>query len=306
MIEILWKFSRPHTIKATFLATTIIYIICQMYYQGSFISSIGYYLIALTLGVLANIAVVGFNQIMDIETDRRNKPFLPIAAGLLSRKNAILVVILVNWGVLLVGGAMTMKYGHIYYFILMESAILLAQGYSLPLIRHSNFFVIYETLAISLIRGFILNFLLFKYYTYLLNLPGPLPAYYLSLSFFPIYCIAIAWLKDIPDIGGDKDTNIKTLSVLIGVKNVITMSLFVLILSYLVSSIGCFWVYKSIPASLSYLIFSFIAFSIAYYYYKSLDLNAHDGQVIYYKKIWQLFYLQYWIILFVSLIERQF
>jgi 4-hydroxybenzoate polyprenyltransferase len=43
--------------------------------------------------LLGNVYIVGLNQIFDVEIDKINKPFLPIAAGHLSRDSAWSIVL---------------------------------------------------------------------------------------------------------------------------------------------------------------------------------------------------------------------
>src|SRR6185436_10606314 len=47
----------------------------------------------LLVGLMVNIAIVGVNQITDVEIDRINKPWLPIAAGELSPAGARAIVV---------------------------------------------------------------------------------------------------------------------------------------------------------------------------------------------------------------------
>ena len=42
-------------------------------------------------GCLANLYIVGINQLSDIEIDKVNKPYLPLASGELSVKTGILL-----------------------------------------------------------------------------------------------------------------------------------------------------------------------------------------------------------------------
>ena len=50
----------------------------------------------LLAGLCVNVYIVGVNQLEDVEIDRVNKPFLPLAAGDLSRATARRVVVAVR------------------------------------------------------------------------------------------------------------------------------------------------------------------------------------------------------------------
>ena len=81
-VLVLWRFSRPHTIIGTALSIVGLYAIAasdRARRPGS-----ADLLATLVAGLAVNIAIVGINQITDVEIDRINKPFLPIAAGELS------------------------------------------------------------------------------------------------------------------------------------------------------------------------------------------------------------------------------
>src|SRR3954465_5948787 len=82
---VLWRFARPHTIVGTTLSVLALYAIAAVEYAGDALDAklfdLGWTLVA-AWGV--NVFIVGINQAEDVEIDRINKPFLPIAAGDLS------------------------------------------------------------------------------------------------------------------------------------------------------------------------------------------------------------------------------
>ena len=46
---------------------------------------------ALTAALLMNVCIVGINQLYDVDIDRVNKPYLPLASGEISMRGGILV-----------------------------------------------------------------------------------------------------------------------------------------------------------------------------------------------------------------------
>ena len=81
--SILWCFgSRPHTVIGTALSVIGLYAIAAA--EGAR-GGAGDLLATLVAALTVNIAIVGVNQLTDVEIDRVNKPFLPIAAGDLAR-----------------------------------------------------------------------------------------------------------------------------------------------------------------------------------------------------------------------------
>ena len=92
--KILYKFSRPHTIKGTILASFMGVLRALIENPGKIsINLIPRAVIGLIALLCGNAYIVGINQIYDVQIDEINKPFLPIAAKQLSTKNAWLLVI---------------------------------------------------------------------------------------------------------------------------------------------------------------------------------------------------------------------
>lgn len=97
-LRALYKFTRPHTIRGTILASIAGTVRALLDTPGAIASAkwatmlpravIG--MIALLLG---NAFIVGINQIYDKDIDEMNKPFLPVASGEMSKRAAWISVI---------------------------------------------------------------------------------------------------------------------------------------------------------------------------------------------------------------------
>ena len=91
--QVLYKFSRPHTMLGTFagvLSTSLLAWVPGA--GGSAPAALGT-IQALVAALLMNIAIVGVNQVYDVEIDRINKPYLPLASGEMSMPGAVRVVV---------------------------------------------------------------------------------------------------------------------------------------------------------------------------------------------------------------------
>lgn len=81
-VQAFWKFLRPHTIRGTILGSGAV--TARALLENPALIDWGLLPKAL-LGVVAllcgNGYIVGINQIYDVDIDKVNKPFLPIAAG---------------------------------------------------------------------------------------------------------------------------------------------------------------------------------------------------------------------------------
>jgi hypothetical protein len=85
-LQIVWEFSRPHTIIGSVLSVISLHVFAASA-PGAVINltALGVALAwAIFCAVLINIYVTGLNQVFDVEIDKINKPYLPIAAGYLS------------------------------------------------------------------------------------------------------------------------------------------------------------------------------------------------------------------------------
>ncbi len=82
-IQAFWKFLRPHTIRGTILGSSAVTARALLESPGLIDWGL---LPKAIMGVVAllcgNGYIVGINQIYDVDIDRVNKPFLPIASGL--------------------------------------------------------------------------------------------------------------------------------------------------------------------------------------------------------------------------------
>ena len=91
-----YKFTRPHTIRGTMLASGA-GVVKAIGDAGGLAKCWSWSLVPQALaGLVAllcgNAFIVGINQLYDVEVDRINKPFLPIAAGELSPAKAKLIL----------------------------------------------------------------------------------------------------------------------------------------------------------------------------------------------------------------------
>ena len=66
-LGVLWRFSRPHTLVGTVISATGLYLIAVAVLPGSGLDQLFWVIVA---GAGVNLAIVGVNQITDIEIDR--------------------------------------------------------------------------------------------------------------------------------------------------------------------------------------------------------------------------------------------
>jgi homogentisate solanesyltransferase len=204
-LRALYKFTRPHTIRGTILASLSGTIRALVDTPGSITNANwGIMLPRAIYGVIAllmgNVFIVGINQIYDEDIDKLNKPFLPVASGEMSKRFAWVAVILS--GVL--GPVLVRSVFPRLLFRLYSLGIVLGGIYSVPPIRTKKNPVL-AGLTIAVVRGFLLNF---GIYFAVKDAIGASFSWSPKVSFIArfmtTFATVIAVTKDLPDIEGDK------------------------------------------------------------------------------------------------------
>lgn len=211
-LKTLWAFSRPHTIIGSFVSILSIYAICIAYaYPSTPAMHLQDYWIALTTTLLSalccNIYITGLNQIEDYSLDKINKPWLPLPAGTLSLKKAKVIVAIA--GFLAVLFALSTN---LILLALIIIIMLVGSAYSMPPLQFKRDHIS-AAASILMVRGLLVNVGMPVQFMYTFGDGVQIPADIWPLTFFNVgFSLAIAWFKDIPDTGGDKVFNIKTLA----------------------------------------------------------------------------------------------
>jgi homogentisate phytyltransferase / homogentisate geranylgeranyltransferase len=223
-LGVLWRFSRPHTLVGTFLSATGLYLIAVHELPGSGLDHLFWVMLA---GAAVNVAIVGVNQITDVEIDRINKPHLPMAAGDLSRGGAwriVAVAAAVPLVLALTQGALETA--------AVVAALAVGAAYSLPPVRLKRFPVV-AALCISGVRAIAVNLGMYGHFS--LAFGGSLTiadsVWALTLFVLP-FSFAIAVLKDVPDREGDSRFRIATFTVRMGPRRAFRLGLAALVAAY--------------------------------------------------------------------------
>jgi len=319
-----WKFARPHTVIGTTFSIFGLYLIVlsdrSLFNGGAIFVKQASCLFSLFLTWFAcfcgNVYIVGLNQLEDVAIDKINKPKLPLASGEFSRNLGEILVICTGILALL----LSLFQGP---FLAATVWISLAIGtaYSLPPIRLKRF-PFFAALCIFTVRGVVVNLGLFSHLQWvaervnnygvnlgsgwqevksLIWLPTAtfkipeIPPTVLALTgFILVFTLAIAIFKDIPDIEGDRQYNISTLTIKIGVKAVFNLARAVLTFCYsgliIVLAVG--------QANIN-LVFLGITHLIilGWMWWRSREVDLEDKGAIasFYQFIWKLFFLEYLI-----------
>lgn len=224
-LQTLWAFTRPHTIIGTTLSVLGLSVLAAAWSEQAAVTATWWTLVA-ALGV--NVYIVGLNQVTDVDIDRVNKPWLPLAAGRMSLPAARRLV----GGSLAVAALVALWQGP-----WLLAAIALGAGagtaYSLPPLRLRRF-PLPAAALIVVVRGLVVNLLLFAHFLDAVGAPVEIPRHVLALTGMVLgLSLVIAWFKDIPDTDGDRRHGVRTLALRLGPRRVVATGLAVLWVCYL-------------------------------------------------------------------------
>lgn len=218
-LKVLWDFTRPHTILGSFVSCFCLFLYAtpaSLWSSEIFRSAL---FASLAPSLLTNLYITGLNQVTDVDIDRVNKPYLPIASGALSLPAGIAVVTVSMLAALL----LILPASWPLQSTVLGSA-LLGTIYSMPPFRLKRFPLL-AAFCILVVRGSLVNLGFFLQAKMAVqgaqfsSLKEALLAYPESIYitvFFAIYGLVIALMKDVPDVRGDIQNDIKTFSVRMG------------------------------------------------------------------------------------------
>lgn len=206
-----WRFSRPHTIIGTSLSVVALWAIALFTTAHPFNLQT---LLTLALAWLAclagNVYIVGLNQLFDIEIDRINKPHLPLAAGAFTRRQSQRIVAIAACL------ALTLSLGGAWLWGTVALSLAIGTAYSAPPLRLKRF-SFWAALCILTVRGVVVNLGLSQHFSQQFGGTGiPAGPVWILTGFILLFSIAIALFKDIPDLEGDRQYQIQTLTIILG------------------------------------------------------------------------------------------
>jgi homogentisate phytyltransferase/homogentisate geranylgeranyltransferase len=280
---VLWRFGRPHTLIGTTLSVVGLYLIAVA--EDAAARGIGDLLATLIAGLTVNIAIVGVNQLTDVEIDRVNKPFLPIASGELSPAAARVIVAVCT----LLPLAMALTQGAIETRA-VAAGLSVGALYSLPPFRLKRFPVA-ASLCITGVRSLVVN--LGVYWHFAGDISPPVWA--LCLFVLP-FSFAIAVLKDVPDLEGDRQFSIHTFTVRLGAQRVFGIGLAALALAYGGMIVLGPWLLAGSVQPVVLVGGHLAAAALLWYWARQADPRDRAGFTRFYMRVWALFFLEYLLV----------
>jgi homogentisate phytyltransferase/homogentisate geranylgeranyltransferase len=273
----LWRFSRPHTIVGTVLSVLGIYAIAAhvLGYGSAF-----HLFWTLVAALSVNVFIVGVNQLTDVDIDRVNKPFLPLASGELSLQQGRAIVS--ASAVLPVVLALTQGWIEL---AAVASALAIGAAYSLPPLRLKRYPAL-AAASISVVRALVVNLGVYLHFS---AGESVAPAVWALTLFVLPFSFAIAVLKDVPDAEGDRRFAIRTFTVRLGGRAAFGMGMAALTLAYLgMALIGFAGADRAVLAATH-----LGALALLWIWAARADLADFTP---FYMRVWMLFFAEYLLV----------
>nr|BBD96135.1 homogentisate phytyltransferase 1, chloroplastic-like [Rhododendron dauricum] len=289
-----YRFSRPHTVIGTALSISSVSLLAVEKlsdFSPLFFTGV---LEAIVAALLMNVYIVGLNQLSDIDIDKVNKPYLPLASGEYSVTTGVMIVssfaVLSFWLGWIVGS------WPLFWALFISFMLGTAYSINVPLLRWKRFALV-AAMCILAVRAVIVQIAFFLHIqTYVFGRPAVFsrPVIF-ATAFMSFFSVVIALFKDIPDIDGDKIFGIRSFTVRLGQERVFWICISLLEMAYCVAVL--------VGAASSSLWSRYITVSghailaaILWNRAKSMDLKSKAAITSFYMFIWKLFYAEYLLI----------
>lgn len=205
----LYRFCRPHTVAGTAISITSVSFMAFLHAGVPLSLVFSRWCHASVAALLANVAIVGYNQLCDISIDAVNKPYLPLVNGDLGTRAARLLVAGTAVAAIVVSrSSMSLR-------VAVVGSLLLGWMYSSPAVRLKRSPVL-AALCILLVRAVVVQLCFFTHAAGGVGVAMP-HALLVSTVFMAAFSVAIALGKDMPDVDGDEGAGIRTASVRTGI-----------------------------------------------------------------------------------------
>ncbi|KAI8565843.1 hypothetical protein RHMOL_Rhmol03G0292200 [Rhododendron molle] len=191
-----YRFSRPHTVIGTALSISSVSLLAVEKlsdFSPLFFTGV---LEAIVAALLMNVYIVGLNQLSDIEIDKVNKPYLPLASGEYSVTTGVMIVssfaVLSFWLGWIVGS------WPLFWALFISFMLGTAYSINVPLLRWKRFALV-AAMCILAVRAVIVQIAFFLHIqTYVFGRPAVLsrPVIF-ATAFMSFFSVVIALFKNL-------------------------------------------------------------------------------------------------------------
>ncbi|XP_044958788.1 homogentisate geranylgeranyltransferase isoform X1 [Hordeum vulgare subsp. vulgare] len=293
-----YEFCRPHTIFGTIIGITSVSLLPMKSIDDFTVTVLRGYLEALTAALCMNIYVVGLNQLYDIQIDKINKPGLPLASGEFSVATGVFLVL----AFLIMSFSIGIRSGSAPLMCALIVSFLLGSAYSIeaPFLRWKRHALLAAS-CILFVRAILVQLAFFAHMQqHVLKRPlAATKSLVFATLFMCCFSAVIALFKDIPDVDGDRDFGIQSLSVRLGPQRVYQLCISILLTAYgaatLVGASSTNLFQKIITVS-GHGLLALTLWQRAQHF----EVENQARVTSFYMFIWKLFYAEYFLIPFVQ------
>jgi homogentisate phytyltransferase / homogentisate geranylgeranyltransferase len=288
---LLWRFSRPHTIVGTTLSVLSLFAVATTAFPRAALDTELFHLFwTLVAAWCVNVFIVGINQLEDVEIDRINKPFLPVAAGDLSPAAGRRIV--AACAALPLALAVTQGVAEL---LAVAGGLAIGTAYSVPPLRLKRFPAL-ASLSITFVRSVVVNVGVWLHFSHAFGGDSTIhPAVWALIAVTVPFSFAIAILKDMPDVEGDRRYAIATLSVRLGARPVFALGLAVLTLGELgMATVGAALLDDA--STIVLVVGHLAALALLWLFAARVDLGDRAQITRFYMRVWLLFFAEYAIV----------
>jgi len=293
-LKIFWKFTRPHTILGSAISIVVLYVLSAKNLDFSS----PYFILSLLAALSTNVFITGYNQLVDVDLDRINKPRLPLASGELSRDAARAIVLLSLAVAVLSATVLSM-----YFLGLISLICAIGFIYSWKKVYLKKAHGLAAT-AITLVRGLLVNIGFYFHFSASPIEIGAIPAEIWILTIFvSLFSLGIAWFKDIPDREGDRGIAIKSLVLTYGISRTYTIGVVTVASGYFICvSAPILFALSGLNNSILSLLSAIGGFAFLFFAARTQPENQRDIKR-FYRFFWALFVFQYAIFAVAALLN---
>eukprot|EP00249_Psilotum_nudum_P008765 c21497_g1_i1 orf=714-2057(-) len=288
------RFSRPHTIIGTVVGIISVSLLAiQSLSDFSSAFSVGL-IQALIPALCMNIYIVGLNQIYDIDIDKVNKPYLPLASGEYSLTTGIAIVTIS--AVLSLGMGILIGSRPLLWALSISFVLGTAYSTELPFLRWKRSAVAAAG-CILCVRAFVVQLAFYLHMQeFVFGRAAALTRPVLfATTFMCFFSVVIALFKDIPDVEGDQLYGIQSFSVAIGQYQVYWLCIYLLEVAYGVAMVV--GITSQVPWRRFIMVIGHAVLAIVLWLgARRTDFKSKAAMTSFYMFVWKLFYAEYLLI----------
>ncbi|KAK7390203.1 hypothetical protein VNO78_25502 [Psophocarpus tetragonolobus] len=273
-------------ISSSFLAVENLSNVSPLFFTGM--------LQAIIPQLLMSVYMNGVNQLYDLEIDKMNKPYLPLASGKLSYTAGVFIVASCLTLSLWIGW----KTGSwpLIWNLVLNTFVWSAYSIDVPLLRWKKYPLL-AAMCIVITMAYIFPITLFLHIqTFVFKRPVIFSrSLIVTVIFMSLYSIGISLFKDIPDIEGDKAFGVDSLATRLGQKRVFWICISILESAFgiaFLAGITSSYLWIKIVTGLGHAILA----SILWHQTKFVDLRSKSSIISFYMLIWKLMYGAYFLL----------